>query len=326
MLRIYFTSDDIMRTRIAPEPDPLWELVLSLQMLRPQRGDLFFATWRRLAGRALRNAQLGEILSLLLALTPNVGYFPDFLNPAEAARGVEHGLEAIRRTPKSHLHRDLRVLAAYRKLPGAARGLANGEPGLLVALTEAMRACYDLIVTPYKGCIETALGRDRRMRGDALARHGVEGLLGTLRPMAVWSAGELRVPGHRDQELHLNGRGLRLVPSYFCVSGPLTMLDPGLPPVLIIPVPHGPGTVPGETGPGALGMLIGVTRAGVLEAIGVGDGVTTGELARRTGISAASASEHATVLREAGLVFSIRDRNRMLHSLTSLGHALLNGR
>lgn len=70
-----------------------------------------------------------------------------------------------------------------------------------------------------------------------------------------------------------------------------------------------------------LSALIGRTRAAVLEAIA--DGGTTSTVAQRLGISAASASEHATVLREAGLVVSIRQRNHMHHSLTRLGADLL---
>ncbi|RJL35903.1 ArsR/SmtB family transcription factor [Bailinhaonella thermotolerans] len=325
MLRIYFTGDDIARTRIAAEPDPLWDLVLGLQMLRPQRGDLLFRGWRREACAAVRGAGLGGMLKLLLTLTPPVGYFPDFLNPAEAARGLEHGLEAIRSTPVPVLRRDLRRLAGGRLLPYETRGLAAGEPALLVALTDAMRACYELTVTPYRRSVESAWERDRRIRADALAGGGVEAMLAGLRPMMSWSAGELRVPGHRDQELHLNGRGLLLIPSYFCVSGPLTMLDPELRPVLVYPVERAPGALPSRDGdlPAALGALLGATRAAVLEAAAFRVS-TTSELARRLGISPASASEHAAVLREAGLVSSHRDRNRVLHQATDLGRALLD--
>ena len=38
-----------------------------------------------------------------------------------------------------------------------------------------------------------------------------------------------------------------------------------------------------------------------------------------------AASKHLGVLRLAGLVVSTRDRNRVLHTLTPLGHALLLG-
>ena len=50
-----------------------------------------------------------------------------------------------------------------------------------------------------------------------------------------WAGGELRVDYPVDQEMHLGGRGLVLVPSYFCWRYPVTLLDPDLPPVLIYP-------------------------------------------------------------------------------------------
>jgi DNA-binding transcriptional ArsR family regulator len=324
MLRIYFSSDDVARTRIAPAPDPLWELVLALQMLRPQRGDLLFTGWRREATTRLRRADLGQPLRLLLELNPSVGYFPDFLNPIDAMRGLDYGLEAIRRTPRQVLSRDVLHLARSRRLPAQARAIAEGDAQTLTELTDTMRSCHDLLVAPYRYSMDTAVDRDRSARMNAFALGGVEELLVSMAPLAQWSAGELRVPTHRDQEIHLEGRGLLLIPSYFCVSGPLTMLDPMLPPVLIYPVERQPDVLPirEHTRPEALSALIGATRAAVLQAIAASPR-TTEELARRVGISAPSASQHAGVLRRSGLVASYRDHNRMQHRLTRLGLALL---
>ena len=42
-------------------------------------------------------------------------------------------------------------------------------------------------------------------------------------------------------------------------------------------------------------------------------------------MSLASASQHAAVLREAGLVVTLRHGNAVLHTLTPLGAALLRG-
>ena len=67
--------------------------------------------------------------------------------------------------------------------------------------------------------------------------------------------------------------------------------------------------------------LLGRTRAAVLRSLD--GGTTTSELAGRLGISVSGASQHASALREAGLVSSRRDRNRMLHSVTDLGDQLV---
>ncbi|MFD5065007.1 ArsR/SmtB family transcription factor [Streptomyces sp. NPDC058394] len=60
----------------------------------------------------------------------------------------------------------------------------------------------------------------------------------------------------------------------------------------------------------------GRTRTTVLTTIAEHQGCSTKELAARAGIAPASASEHASVLREAGLIYSLRHRNSVLHSLT----------
>lgn len=70
-----------------------------------------------------------------------------------------------------------------------------------------------------------------------------------------------------------------------------------------------------------LASLLGRTRAHALEALA--DPCTTGELARRIGVSPATASHHATVLRAAGLISSHRDGVKIVHRLTAKGTTLL---
>jgi DNA-binding transcriptional ArsR family regulator len=326
VLRILFSSADLTRIRIAHRPDPLWELLLAVQLLRRQPGDLLFTAWRAEVTAQLHRAGLGEPLRLLLNLMPHVGYFPDFLNPIASLNGLENGLEAIRSTPKRALERDLRQLALTRRLLDSARLIAAGTPRALVELTDTMRNCHDLIVLPFRRGIDTAFDRDRQAKLDALAGTGVHGLLNTLAPYARWSAGELRIPHYRDQELRLDGRGLILIPAYFCIGAPVTMFDPDLPPVLVHPISPQPHPLPGNNPvqhTAALAALIGTTRAAVLDTIATRHTTTTTELANQLTMSMASTSDHTKILRQAGLITSHRDRNRLLHRLTPLGHALL---
>lgn len=79
---------------------------------------------------------------------------------------------------------------------------------------------------------------------------------------------------------------------------------------------------PAATSPDApLVALLGPTRAAVLEAVAAG--CTTTELARRVGVSLASASRHACVLRDAGLISTRRLGGSVLHSLRPLGAEVL---
>ncbi|MFC6019401.1 ArsR/SmtB family transcription factor [Plantactinospora solaniradicis] len=339
MLRIFFSSEDIARTRVAPAADQVWELVLSLHLLQGRSRDPVMAGWRRdVSGGLRRDSVLGQ-LRLLLALNPPRGYFPDFLTPYQSLHGLEAGLDTIRSTPITALERDLNVLAVENplSLPSSANALARGDGEVLRHLTDSMRTYQVTAIEPYWARIQAAVEADRSRRARALLDGGAEGLLASLRPAMRWDSGVLEVPDYPVvRELHLDGRGLLLVPSFFCARIPVTLVDPELPPVLVYPVDRlgGLTPAPGEGagpvaavgqggGQAALAALIGRTRARVLEV--VGDGCSTGEVARRLHISPAAASQHTSVLRNAGLLVSHRDRNTVLHTLTPLGRAMLDG-
>lgn len=333
MLTIHFSREDVLRTRVAPSADPLWELVLSLHLLQERRPDPLVSGWQRTVAARLRREQHTDRLRLLLALNPPRGYFPDFLTPYQSVDGFEAGLAAVRATSPRLLRQDLLTLANGRQLPAAAAALARGEPEALHHLADALQRYRSLALCPYWGRIQAAVEADRTRRARAMLDGGAEGLLASLRPTMRWRSGVLEVPDYPvSRELHLDGRGLLLVPSFFCARTPVALLDPTRPPVLVYPVDRlgalmpasGPGT--GATdgaGRTALAALLGRTRAAVLAVSD--DGLTTSEVARRLDISPAAVSQHTTVLRNAGLLVSHRDRNTVLHTLTPLGRALLDG-
>ncbi|MET8257238.1 winged helix-turn-helix domain-containing protein [Micromonospora sp. NPDC005205] len=329
MLKIHFSGEDILRTRVAPAADPVWELVLSLHVLRGRTRDPLTANWRRSVARDLRQDSASEQLRLLFALNPPRGYFPDFLTPYASVEGFEAGLDALRRTPAELLHRDLSVLAAENQLPSSAAALARGEVSALHHLAESMEQYRSLAISPYWGRIQAAVAADRTRRARALLDGGVEGLLASLRPTMRWESGVLEVHSYpHSRELHLDGRGLLLVPSFFCAATPVALLDPALPPVLVYPVDRLGALVSADADAASgaaresLAALLGRTRAAVLQASD--EGCTTGEVARQLNISPAAASQHATVLRNAGLLVSHRERNSVLHTLTPLGRAMLD--
>ena len=83
------------------------------------------------------------------------------------------------------------------------------------------------------------------------------------------------------------------------------------------------GSRPSRIDHEALRALLGSTRAAALETTSTA--VTTSELAWRLQISAATASHHASVLRKAGPITTRRHGSAVLHTITPLGVALLNG-
>ncbi|MEU8436833.1 ArsR family transcriptional regulator [Streptomyces sp. NPDC029216] len=317
LLRIHFTGADLLRTSVAGRPDPLWETVLSLRMLQHRTGHPATEVW----SRAVRARQADNLRTLLPLVRPR-GYFPDFLTPSDGSPDIEHGLDALTATPARHLRGDLAVLAGGGTLPSWTEDLAAGRPDALRSLAGALRGYYAAAVAPLEQTMRTTVRAEYAAQAKAAAESGIEGVLSGLGPGMRWKPPVLEVQYPVDQELHLNGRGLLLVPTLFRTRTPVSLLDPELPPVLTYPARR---TVsPEESAGRKLVPLIGRTRTEILHHTSEGS-LSTSELARLVGMSQASVSHHTSVLRAAGLISSTRHRNSVLHTVTSLGSLLLRG-
>ncbi|MER6949623.1 metalloregulator ArsR/SmtB family transcription factor [Nonomuraea sp. NPDC000554] len=327
-LRIHFTGADLARTRISPEPDAMWEVMLSLHRLRRSEQTLVFGEWKRNAlGR------VPALARLLTPLAPSKGYAVDFLTPRTGSGSMEAGVESLRRTPRDRLRADLAELARRhpgRRLPGWTADLAAGSAQAVQAVAGAVSAYFAACLSPYWSRIRGQVGQDRTRRSRVLSEGGWESVFATLHPSARWSFPTLELAYPAEHDLHLQGRGLVLVPSFFCRKAPVTLLDEELPPVLVYPIEHDPAWAHGESPGGDAGRrptlagLLGPTRTRVLEVVALGD-CTTSELARRLGLPPSTVSRQVTVLRDAELVTSQRYGKAVLHAVTALGVALLNG-
>ncbi|MEV4800354.1 winged helix-turn-helix domain-containing protein [Nonomuraea sp. NPDC049421] len=316
MLRIHFSYDDLARTRLATGPNAMWEIVLSVQLLQNREGPLLFDGWRRRARDTAR-----PWIRPLMTLAPHAPYFPDFLTPLGPADTLEDEIESVLATPRTRIRAELELLGAQHPLPAWTRGLADGDIRAFEGLGHVLRSYHDSVLQPEWPSVRAHIEADRAKRMRAFAEGGVEGLLRSFSPLLRWDRPFLEAHYPVSQELVLGGRGLLLLPSYFCCRSPVTLVDPELRPVLVYPVTrdvHDRVLGPGDK---SLATLIGKTRAAILGAIR--DGCTTTELGRRAGTSIASASQHAAVLREAGLISTQRHGSSVLHSLTPLGWDLL---
>jgi len=324
MVRFHFTAEDLARTRVVAAPHSLWEIASSLHRFQTRKGRWAFADWHRTASARLHGTELGRaVRNVLLPLFPRASYFPDFLTPMEGSEGLGHGLKAVLATPPAQVTREIATLSDVAGAPGWAPLLAGDE--MRSQLVELLRAYYQAVITPYEERMRECLEAERVRHARSLLDHGVEGLLSSLTPAVRWRHPVLEFDGGgTERDVHLNGRGLLLVPSYFCWDTPVALVDPGLPPVLMYPLLHEPATahnvVDGRPGP-PLAALLGHTRSVILRATATG--ATTTEAARYAGVSAATATHHTTVLRDTGLITSHRRANTVLHTLTPLGASLL---
>jgi hypothetical protein len=226
-------------------------------------------------------------------------------------------------------------------------GLAEGRPDALTGLSSAARMFHAAAVAPYwdrmlAAAIAPALAWKHTMSTD-----GLETLLNGLHPDISWHRPILSIipdwrhcpPGcphralvatfQRDGVLRLavSRRGLTILPTVltpFCTAwmddreGLFVSVR-----LLLVPVSvasHILQDVVAEQ-PDPLADLLGLTRACVLRACTDAPQTTT-SLGRVVGISNSSASEHAAVLRAAGLLTSNRTANRVVHRATPIGVAL----
>ncbi|MEU4013488.1 MarR family transcriptional regulator [Streptomyces pseudogriseolus] len=323
MLNIHFSADDLGRVRLAAGPDPAWETLLSLHALGGSPDHIVFGPWR---ARALRS--LDPSVALLRRLAPPRGYSPDFLTPG-ADTALESAVDAVMSVGRARLRDELALLPARHHSAAWMHRLARCEPETMRRLGDALRRYHQRVLGRPWHRLRAVIEGERALRARDLLNGGVERMLGNIHPLVRWEPPVLRVDYPVHQDLHLGGRGLVMIPSYFCWGRPVSLRDGALDPVLVYPANRGLQLLtedPVAPGPPALARLLGRTRAAALEEIAASDGITGGELARRLGISAASASEHAATMRDANLIISQRVTNTVWHTLSPLGQALLEGR
>ena len=206
------------------------------------------------------------------------------------------------------------------------------EPGGRPELAEATQVAYQELIQPFWPRIRASLHAEQAARRRTLAAEGPGALLASLQgPLIRWRPPVLEILRPGRVEMELEGRGLALVPSVFVGRAPSLHENPNDEdemPRLILPTEDAGRArlwavsrgLAGSRG-SALAALVGRNRAAVLQSIA--DGCTTTELARRVGISLAAASQHASVLRRAGLIATRRQGSAVLHVLTPLGAELL---
>ncbi|MEU0159251.1 ArsR family transcriptional regulator [Streptomyces sp. NPDC006261] len=355
MLRIHFTAQDLEYVRIARSPDPLWEIVCSVCRLQTDEGRIAFGLWRRAVTPLLRGGGGGggeragggggvdrAVAVALRSLMPCGPYIPDFLTPAVdgGIADLRQGVDRVLSTPRSRLLREFRLLAeseagaravagpgpgarARAVRPFAAEQLARGDAAALRALGGLLTAYDAAFVAPYRPWIDAAVASDVAWRSRELAAGGTRALLETFRPMARWSPPVLEVTYPVDRDLHLAGRGLLLVPSYFCWRKPITLFDGALLPVLVYPVEK-PVQLPAAATSGAsLSRLLGPTRAALLYEVSARGCATTSELALAVRCSLPNTCQQLAILREAGLAACRKEGRCVLHHPTPLGRRLL---
>ena len=322
--RIHFSETDLARVQVSPTLGPLAETVLALALLRCSRQPrTMLSEWRG-------QVRVTPRMRPLTALIPPDCNGVDLPTLVGETATIEQGVQALLDVPREHLLVEMEWIDRRHRLPPLAWAMA--EAGGRPELAEATQVAYQELVQPFWPRIRASLHAEQAARRRTLAREGPGALLASLQgPLIRWRPPVLEILRPGQVEMELGGRGIALVPSVFVGRAPSLHENPNDDdemPRLILPA-EGAGRarlwavsrgLAGSRG-SALAALVGRNRAAVLQSIA--DGCTTTELARRVGISLAAASQHASVLRRAGLIATRRQGSAVLHVLTPLGAELL---
>jgi len=263
----------------------------------------------------------------------------------DGPRSFPEALEAVRRQPPAVWQSAADQISDSGLPLGPLKSLASKDLSVEV-LTGALQRFHAAALAPHWSQISAASGADQSLRARVLIEEGLDAAFNELHPRVTWRSPVLRCqidddgcpPGciQRIQtvpdrlEVHLDGRGLTIEPSVFAPGVGFRLPDSPDdrdPVALIYPVPTDWRvlTTMTESNMGGVPALIGKTRSAIIDAL-VDGPLTTSGLSRRVHIAAASASEHASILRSAQMIESVRDGNRMIHRLTALGFAMARHR
>lgn len=336
--RLELSALDVARVRVGPTLGPLPEALLALAALTDRSAST--GRRQRLVDLPRQPSSRDRALASFLWLSPRAGL--DLFTLTGPTSTFADGRDALLDAPAVHVAAEMVFWASARcdarrkgvlpavdrrllpDLAGLRDGDVDGVRGLLAAVDEFHRRR----VGPFWPAIRDQLLAEQIRLGQRLARGGVEALMTGLAPQVRWTGSVLELPSAgftRTPVTSLGGRGLIVTPSFFAPE-PVVFVPAGAcSPALLIVAARPPGLAPRPTSgrtarPGA--DLLGPTRSAVLLAV-AGRPRTTSQLSSDLGIALSGASQHAAVLRRAGLISTTRDGGRVLHAVTELGIALL---
>lgn len=313
MIRIRLTTDDYKRLRILDAPDFGYELALGGAQLAELPANGRLQGWRLQVARGW-NPQHNRLFDLYTRL-----YMPAFFD--RIARGTHPGIDT--ESPSATAH--LRDLARSGALTPFTRALADGHFSAVDTLNQILTDFRARALDPYRRRISSVVATASARAGVRSAIGGTGGMLNSLHPSIRWDGRELRLNTRVDAVESLDGRPLIFQPAALATK---IMFDPLADSVNVIyPAGTGPITRDPElhTPAPALVSLLGATRASALVAVVRSPAVTTGRLAATLGVSVAAASRHASVLRESGLIATVRNGQTVHHAPTRLGEDMVHG-
>ena len=319
MIELLFEPGDLARIRFARSP--MHELMSSMRIAHYADRSRMHQPWVR----SVRGAVADLRLELLQPLLADSRYVPEFLTPSPDRMDTRFAdeLARIRSTPDAAVRAQLDLLRTSAPLPAALLDLYENPERHLGRLAAEVQAYWQAAIDPIWSRLAGVLDAEIGHRADQLTSGGIVRLLGNLHPELEYAEDTLRIlwPTWQSQN-RLDGAGMLLVPCVF--AWPSLLVDTGPQCPTLVYSPRGVGQVwDGSARPSAppVADLLGRSRAALLARLDLPQSTT--QVARDLGLSAASVSEHLSVLRRSGLVTSRRSGRQVLYQRSALGTDLL---
>ena len=313
--------DDISAIRFGISPGH--ELCHAVRVLqRPEDHPLQWGWLRAVRGRLPRESF--ELLAVLIGVD---GYMPDFLT-ADPRWDLEPDEEAahLAAAPVGPMLVDLHkmVLRSSGARQQAILRMIDEPERARAMIAEAWSEVWAAALAPVWTQLERLLRADIAVRARRAATSGLAAMVGELHPRISWDDHAVRVQLRLHREaLDCRGSGLVLVPSVMSGAGCMVLTEPPVQPTVFYPAQGVTETWARdpESATRSLGALMSPARAEIL--LTAHDPRTTSQVAADCGLAVSTASHHLTVLRNSGLIASVRDGARMLHTRTPVGEALV---
>ena len=331
MLRFPLEADDLLRSRFAVSP--LFEFASLIRTLaearsragsRGERAGGRVVPWlERLIPEFTRLQTEDDAFAAVLALHSQ-HHGPAFTSPPPKgmAQSIDDDLAAVRATPLAQARREIRDCLAHRSTTEKRVLTVLRSPAVVDRVADALEASWRSLFAAEWLRLRAICERDVLHRSAELGRTGWAAAFSGL-PRVRWRAGALEVSvAGPTRTVPLGGAGLLLVPSVFVWPGIAAFADDPWPKAVVYPA-RGVGALwegPAAIGTGALGDLVGRSRARLLGALDTPTSTTA--LARATGLATGAVGDHLAVLRRAGLVDGTRAGRAVLYRRTALGDAL----
>jgi DNA-binding transcriptional ArsR family regulator len=314
---------ELTRTRFAFSP--LWETMMSFEVMHNPDQNAIHLPWICEARAAVADIEL-PLMQLFLRDPKRRCYIPDFLTPPPITPLPDFNdeLQRMLETPAHIVQRELQKTFLDAMLPEAANAFFDDPSGALERLGWEVRTFWERALETHWPRLCAMLENDVLTRGRTLALDGAEALFKDLNPAVRYRDGLLEVGNSpRTEEIHLDGRGLLLMPSAFVWPIYQVILDEPWQPTIAY-TPRGVANLWCTEPPPvaqSLELLLGKGRAEVL--LSLEPPSSTLEIAKRLGLVPSSVSEHLSLLKQAGLVETQRRGRFVYYRLSQTGAALL---